>query len=108
MRQRNLPAEFARAGTPLVLVPRTDSVSGFEAWRRHVGEIVASGLEHSVAIRAITLEPAALLGVDDRVGSLEAGKDANILILSGDPLEPGTQVDAVILEGKLVSGEVNL
>ena len=61
-----------------------------------------------MAIRAITLEPAALLGVDDRVGSLEAGKDANIVILSGDPLEPGTQVDAVILEGELVSGEVNL
>lgn len=108
MRQRNLPAEFARAGIPLVLVPRNDSVSGYEAWRRHVGEIVASGLERSVAMRAITLEPAALLGVDDRVGSLEAGKDANIVILSGDPLEPGTQVDAVILEGELVSGEVNL
>ena len=108
MRQRNLPAEFARAGTPLVLVPRTDSVSGHEAWRRHVGEIVASGLERSVAMRAITLEPAALLGVDDRVGSLEAGKDANFVILSGDPFEPGTQVDAVILEGELVSGEVNL
>ncbi len=108
MRQRNLPAEFARAGTPVVLVPRSDSVAGFKAWRRHVGEIVASGLDRSTAMRAITLEPAALLGVDDQVGSLEAGKQANFVILSGDPFEPGTQVDAVILDGVLVSGEVNL
>ncbi len=107
MRQRNMPAEFDRAGTPVVLVPRSDSVSGFKDWRRHVGEMVAAGLDRGAAIRAMTSEPAALLGVSDRVGSLEPGKDANLLILSGDPFEPGTKVDAVVLEGRLVSGEVN-
>jgi len=106
MRYRNLPAELAEAGAKLVLLPRSDSGPGHEQWLRSVGEIVAFGLGRDVALRSITLEPAGLLGVDDRVGSLEAGKDANLLFLSGDPFETSTRVEAVMLEGRFVYGEV--
>lgn len=108
MRQRNLPAELARAGAKLVLVPRNDSVEGLEAWRRHTGEIVAAGLDRQTAIGAMTLAPAEVLGLGEELGSLEPGKAANLIVLSGDPFEPGTEVDAVMLEGVFVSGEVDL
>ncbi len=108
MRQRNLPAEFARAGAKLVLVPRSDSITSQRDWLRHVGEVVAAGLDYQTAVRSMTLEPAALLGVEERLGSLEVGKDANLLILSGDPFEVGTQIDAVMLDGEFVHGEVEL
>ena len=107
MRERNLPAEFARAGVPLVLLPQSDN--SLADWRADVGEIVATGLDRQVALRAITQEPAELLGLGDRVGSLAVGKDANLLILSGDPFEPGTKVEHVLLDGKFVHGaEVKL
>lgn len=108
MRQRNLPAELSRAGAKLVLVPRGDSTSGHEEWLRHVGEIVAAGLDLQTALRGMTLEAAALLGVDDRVGSLEEGKAANLVILDGPPFEVTTEIDAVMLDGEFVHGEVDL
>lgn len=107
MRQRNLPAEFLRAGAKLVLVPRADTVEGHEEWRENVGQIVAAGLEPQAALRAMTLEPAALLGLEERVGSLEVGKDANLLFVQGDPFEPASRVRAVMLEGELVHGDLH-
>ncbi len=108
MRQRNLPAELARAGAKLVLVPRSDSTLSHTDWRRHTGELVAAGLDFQTALRAMTLEAALLLGVDDQVGSLEAGKAANLIILNGEPFEAMTEVDAVMLDGTFVHGEVDL
>ncbi len=55
----------------------------------------------------MTQEPADLLGVGERVGSLDSGKDANLLILNGDPFETSTRIQAVMLEGRIVFGEVN-
>jgi amidohydrolase family protein len=106
MRQRNLAAELATAGAKPVFLPRSDTLPAHKQWLRAVGELVAQGLARDVALRAVTLEPAGLLGVADRVGSLEKGKDANLLFLSGDPFESGTQVRAVMLEGRFVFGEV--
>lgn len=106
MRQRNLPAELSRAGAKLVLIPRSDSLSSQQSWLRHTGEMVAAGLDRQVAMRAMTLEPAELMGLGERTGSLEEGKDANLLILSGDPFEAGTKVKGVMVEGDFVYGEV--
>jgi hypothetical protein len=106
LRLRNLPAELSRAGAKLVLIPRSDTLEGHERWLGHVGEIVAAGLPREVALKAVTLEAAGLLGLGERLGSLDKGKDANLLFLSGDPLEAGTQVKAVMLEGRFVFGEV--
>lgn len=66
------------------------------------GLAVRNGLPYEVALSAITLTAAKILGVDDRVGSIEAGKDADIRILDGDPLELMTKVETVLIEGKVV------
>jgi len=60
------------------------------------------GLDRDQALRAITLTPAEILGVADRVGSLKAGKDADLLVLSGDPLAATTRIDRVLINGKTV------
>jgi len=108
MRLRNLPMELSEAGAKLVLIPRDDSVRGHEAWLRNTGEMVGYGLDRQAALRAMTLEPAELMGVGDRVGSLTVGKDANLIFFESDPLEPGTRVKAVMFEGEFVTGEVKL
>ena len=108
LRQRNLPAEFARAGTKLVLLPRAGSTSSLETWRRDTATLIAAGLDYQTALRAMTLEAAAMLGLQDSIGSLEPGKAANMIILDGDPFEAATKVEAVMLDGDFVHGEVNL
>jgi imidazolonepropionase-like amidohydrolase len=63
---------------------------------------VANGMDRDMALRAVTLTPAEILGVADRIGSLEVGKDADIVILSGHPLDMFSQVEMVLIEGKTV------
>ena len=105
-RERNLPAELLRAGAHVAFVPtNVSSETSRKNWRRDVAHVVASGLDAADALRAMTLVPAQVLRVDDRVGSIEAGKDANLVFLNGDPLEPATRVQAVMLEGEFVTGE---
>lgn len=106
MRQRNLAMEFAKAGAKIAFKPRNDNVQDHVAWRRHVGELVGAGLARDAALRGLTLEPAGVLGLDKQLGSLDKGKTANLLFLSGDPLEPTTNVEAVMLDGEFVFGEV--
>lgn len=66
------------------------------------GTAVAYGLPHDEAVRAITLYPAQILGVADRVGSLEVGRDASLIVTDGDVLEITTQVEAAFLQGREV------
>ena len=54
------------------------------------------------ALRAITLTPAEVLGVANRVGSLQPGRDANIVVWSGDPFEFATRVEHVLIRGREV------
>jgi imidazolonepropionase-like amidohydrolase len=63
---------------------------------------VKNGLSRAEALRAATLAPAEILGLGSRIGSIEKGKDANLVILTGDPLDAQTWVDTVLLEGKTV------
>lgn len=63
---------------------------------------VKEGLPYEYALKAITIIPAEIAGVADRVGSLEVGKDADLRLLSGDPLEYATKVEKVIIDGELV------
>lgn len=60
---------------------------------------VGAGLAPEVALRALTLDAARALGVGERVGSLEVGKDADLLVLGGDPLDLQAPVDMVITDG---------
>lgn len=61
---------------------------------------VRHGMPRDEALKAITLTPAEILNVADRVGSLEKGKDADILILSGHPLVATSSIERIILNGK--------
>ncbi len=63
---------------------------------------VKEGLPYDYALKAITIIPAEILGVADRVGSLEVGKDADLRLLSGDPLEYMTKCQKVIIDGEVV------
>jgi imidazolonepropionase-like amidohydrolase len=63
---------------------------------------VKNGLSRVEALRAITLAPAEILGLGSRLGSIEKGKDANLVVLTGDPLEAPTWVDTVLIEGRVV------
>lgn len=53
-------------------------------------------------IRALTIIPARIAGIDDRVGSLEVGKDADIIVVTGDPVDPRSSVETVFIEGRRV------
>ena len=61
---------------------------------------VAWGMDRDEALKALTVNAAEILGVADRVGSLEPGKDANLFIAKGDPLEVESQVTHVFIQGK--------
>jgi hypothetical protein len=63
---------------------------------------VRGGLDTRNALRTITLDAAEILGVADRIGSVEEGKDADVLILDGDPLHYKTFVEVAIVNGKVV------
>jgi hypothetical protein len=69
------------------------------------GNAVAHGLPWDVALRAITLAPAELLGLAQELGSLETGKRANLVLAEGDILEPSTRIRRVFIDGKDVSLE---
>jgi len=60
------------------------------------------GLSREEALKSITLNPAWMLGVDDRVGSLDVGKDADIAIFSKDPFDIYTRVEKTLVDGKVV------
>ena len=61
---------------------------------------VAWGLKREDAIKALTINAAEILGVANRIGSIENGKDANLFIAKGDPLEVRTEITHVIIQGK--------
>jgi imidazolonepropionase-like amidohydrolase len=102
----NLSMETAsilrKAGVPVALqsgfesyVPKTRVVL-FEA-----GVAAANGLTPEEALATITIDAARILGVSDRVGSLEAGKDADVVLFDGDPFEYTSHVTGVIAGGTL-------
>jgi imidazolonepropionase-like amidohydrolase len=68
-----------------------------------VGNAVAYGLPWEEGLKGITLYPAQLFGVADRLGSIEEGKIANLVVTNGDPLEIRTEVRYLFVDGKLVS-----
>jgi imidazolonepropionase-like amidohydrolase len=64
------------------------------------GAAAAFGLDADTALRALTTYPASILGLDDRIGTLEVGKDATLLITTGNPIEYSTQIEQVYVEGR--------
>ena len=103
--QRHDPANaalLAKQGIQLALgtCARTGLDSKFLA--SAAARAVAQGMDRDMALRAITLTPAQILGVAERIGSLDEGKDADIVICSGHPLDSFTQIEKVLIQGKVV------
>ena len=65
----------------------------------------ANGLGMENALRTITIDAARIIGLDKRVGSLETGKDGDLVLFDGDPFEYTTHVCGVVIEGQVVSRE---
>ena len=68
------------------------------------GLAIKAGMDPFSALKAITINPAKHLGIEDRVGSLEVGKDADIVLADGDPMVSDNHIVAVILNGEKVVG----
>jgi imidazolonepropionase-like amidohydrolase len=93
-----------RAGVPFALqtgfegyVPKT-RVLLFEA-----AVAAANGLSFEEALASVTIDAARIIGVADRVGSLEAGKDGDVALYDGDPFEYTSHAIAVVVDGQVVS-----
>ncbi|MEP5939222.1 MAG: amidohydrolase family protein [Erythrobacter sp.] len=95
------PADLERAGV-LTSLHSDDPVVDSRMMRRQAGLAVRGGMSRDGALRALTINGAKQLGLDDRIGSLETGKDADIIVLDGDPLSIYTKVLETWVEGKLV------
>ena len=63
---------------------------------------VKAGLERNEAYKSVTINPAEILGIDERVGSLDSGKDADLVVYSGDPLDIAANVEAVYISGEKI------
>lgn len=94
--------QLSRAGVQVACVPESGGVEGLEDFRREIAELVKCGLDGQIARKAMTIHPAEALGLDYRLGSLEKGKDANLLILDGDVLDATTTIQKIMVEGKIV------
>jgi imidazolonepropionase-like amidohydrolase len=105
LRNRSLanPGRLAAAGVELGII--TDHpVVPIQLLHVQAALAVKEGLDPAAALRAVTLVPARVMGVDDRVGSLLAGKAATLCIWSGDPLDVRSRVEAAWIEGRRVLG----
>lgn len=107
----NIPGSFAtlgarqenagllqKAGARVLINGGAD---GFNARnvRFEAGVAVAFGMPWAEALRAVTLGPAEAFGLSDRIGSLQAGREANVVVWSGDPFEPLTRAEKVFVRG---------
>jgi len=90
-------ARLSRAGVTIALT--SFDTQNSRNLRQDAGNAIANGMDRDAALRAVTLTPAQLWGVADRVGSLDVGKDADVVIWSGDPFELTSGADRVFIKG---------
>jgi imidazolonepropionase-like amidohydrolase len=97
---KNNPAILADAGYKVSL--QTDALGGGQQNLRHLGMLtVRYGMKEADALRAVTLAPAEAVDLGDRLGSIEKGKDADLVLLDGEPFEMLTRVEKVLIDGRL-------
>ena len=94
------PGILARAGVKVAI--QMDAASETKWLPLHAGLAVREGMDETEAFRAITINPAEIIGVADLMGSLEPGKDADIAIFSGHPFYTYTVCERTFINGKLV------
>ena len=113
----NIPAGFAslgqrqenagllrKAGVPVALIGNAgggdEEAFNVRNLKQEAGNAVAYGMTWDDALRAVTLAPAEFFGVADRVGSLQSGREGNVVVWSGDPFEFTTRVEHVFVRGR--------
>lgn len=89
--------EMHNAGIKVAI--RTNETENVRNLPFNAGYAAAYGMGREEALRAVTIVPAEILGLDDELGSIEVGKKANIFISNGDPFEPRTQIEQVFIRG---------
>ncbi|MEM9379468.1 MAG: amidohydrolase family protein [Planctomycetota bacterium] len=98
--QRNRLVELSAAGIPVAFFSQAEE--GAAELGVIAAMAVARGLSPSVALRGLTADAAAILGIGDRVGTLEIGKDGDVIVLNGSPLEVSSSIERVFLNGREV------
>ena len=102
-RQENLGI-LSKAGVPVAIIGNNgdgdEELFNVRNVKYEAGNAVAYGMTHEAALRAVTLAPAEMFGVADHVGSLQPGRDANVVIWSGDPFEFSTRAEHVYIHGR--------
>jgi imidazolonepropionase-like amidohydrolase len=101
LRNRSLanPGKLAAAGVTIAIT--TDHpVVPINFLAHQAALSVKHGLDRDTALRALTINPARIVGIDDRLGSLEPGKDADLVIWSGDPLDVLSRVTRALVDGE--------
>lgn len=96
------PVALSKAGCHVCII--TDSpVIVQENLPICAGFAIKAGMDPFEALKAVTIYAAEHIGIEDRVGSIEVGKDADILICDGNPFEISTRIEKVIIDGKIVA-----
>jgi imidazolonepropionase-like amidohydrolase len=92
------PGRLAQAGVTIAIT--TDHpVVPINFLAHEAALSVKEGLDHDTALRALTINPAHIAGIDDRLGSIEPGKDADLVIWTGDPLDVLSRVERALIGG---------
>ena len=100
LRNRSLdnPGKLAAAGVTIAIT--TDHpVVPINFLAHQAALSVKHGLDRDTALRAHTINPARIIGIDDRLGSIEPGKDADLVVWSGDPLDVLSRVEHALIDG---------
>lgn len=92
---------LARAGVPLALCSGHPS-RPIQFLLLEAGLAVRAGLDEDTALRAVTLNAAAALGLEENLGSVEPGKEADLVIMDGDPFLPSTRVTHTLVRGEVI------
>jgi imidazolonepropionase-like amidohydrolase len=100
-RELKRPAQLAGAGVKMAFASHAPYTMAADL-RTSAVYAVKYGLDRDLALRGLTLFAAEMLGVDERVGSIQEGKDADLVIFGGDPLELTSPVQVVIVNGTIV------
>jgi len=98
----HVPAALSRGGCDVITLPRSDNPGGMRELPGFLAEQVRYGMSAEDAIASLTSKPAKFLGLGDRMGTIEEGKDAHLIVLNGSLLDPGAHVMKTIISGKVV------
>jgi imidazolonepropionase-like amidohydrolase len=93
------PGVMAEAGVTVAI--QTDEMSAVKYLTINAALAVREGMTEEDALKAITINAAKVIGVEDRVGSLEVGKDADIVVFGGHPFDYRTVVELVLVDGQV-------